>query len=75
MHQAVEAVPALADIVEQLGDLRVIGDIAGENQLAAEFFGEFGETILEAIVLISERKTGTLAVACFGDAIGDGAVG
>jgi hypothetical protein len=47
VHQSVEPVPALAQFGEQRVDLRVFGDVAGEDQLAAEFLGELGERSLK----------------------------
>ena len=48
MDEAVEAFPVLAEIDEQLLDLRVFGDVALEDQVTAEFGSELGDTVLEA---------------------------
>jgi hypothetical protein len=56
-------------------DLRVVGDVAGEDQVAAELFGELGDAILEAFVLVGEGELCSFAMAGLGNAVGDGAVG
>ncbi len=75
MHQAVEAVPVLAELGEQRVDLLVAADVAGEHQLGAEFLGEFGDAILDALVLVGEGELGAFALARAGDAVGDRTVG
>uniref|UniRef100_A0A182MQ53 Uncharacterized protein n=1 Tax=Anopheles culicifacies TaxID=139723 RepID=A0A182MQ53_9DIPT len=75
VHQAVQAVPALGQVGEGGFDLAVFGDVAGQHDVAAEFGGEFGHAVLEAVTDVGEGQFGALLVAGARDAVGDGAVG
>src|SRR5262249_57925993 len=74
-HHAVEAVPGLREPGEERVDLRVVRDVAGEHKLAAELARHLGDALLEAVVLVRERKLGALAPRCLGDPVRDRAVG
>ena len=74
MHEAVETVPVLAELGEQRVDLLVAADVAGKHQAGAEFRGEFGDAVLDALALVGEGQFGAFALACRSDAIGDGTV-
>lgn len=63
MHQAVEAFPADAQFGKQVVDLLVVGDIAGEDQVAAKLFGKLGDAILEAFALVGECQPCTFTMA------------
>ena len=69
VHQAVEAVPVLADLFEEAGDLGVVLHVEREDQRAAEVRGELGDAILEAVVLIGEGKFRAFAVHGLGNAV------
>ena len=56
-------------------DLRVVADVAVEDQFRAEVGGEFGDAVLEALADVAEGELGALFVAGLGDAVGDRAVG
>ena len=56
-------------------DLGVVGDVAVEDERRAEFGGELGDALLEALALVAEREFGAFAAAGPGDAVGDRAVG
>ena len=71
MDEAVQSFPVLAEVDEQLLDLRVFGDVALEQQIAAEFGGELGDAVLEALVLVGKGQFCTFAVAGLGDAVGN----
>ena len=45
MDESVEPFPMGSEIGEELVDLRVVRDVAGENQRAVEFAGEFGDAL------------------------------
>ena len=47
VHEAVERVPALLERGEERVDLRIVGDVAGIDQFAAEFGREFDDALLE----------------------------
>ena len=71
MNETVEAVPALLERGEEGVDLRVVGDVAGEHQVAAELVGELGDAVLEALADIGERQLGAFALAGLRDAVGN----
>jgi len=75
VHQAVQAVPALAQFGEGGVDLAVLGHVAGQHDVAAERGGEFGDAFLEAVAHVGERQVGALVAAGARDAVGDGSVG
>ena len=75
MHEAVEAFPVLADFDEEGVDLRVVGDVARENQFAVEFVSELADPLDKSFVLIGEGQLRAFAMAGFGDAVGDGMLG
>ena len=47
MHQRVEAVPPLAELLEQAGDLRVVLNVERVDQAAAEVGGELATRSLK----------------------------
>jgi hypothetical protein len=49
VHEAIQAVPTLGQVGEQVGDLLVAGHVAVEGQLAAEFGSEFSDAVFEAL--------------------------
>src|SRR5690606_28932780 len=73
VHDAVQAVPPLAQFLEDLGDVLVVGDVAGEAQVGAgaPAGGEIFHAALELVVLVGESELGTFAVHGRGDACGD----
>ncbi|MNJ63538.1 hypothetical protein D3C77_594500 [compost metagenome] len=73
VDDAVQAIPLLAQLLEYLGDIRVVGDVAGEAHLGAgaPAGGELLDATLELVVLISERQFGAFTVHGGGDARGD----
>ena len=68
MHKAIERWPRLGQVGEHGIDLLIATDIAVEDQLRVELFGEFGDAVLEAITHIAEGQFGALALASLGDA-------
>ena len=64
VDDAVQAVPLLAQGFEDLGDLLVVGHVAGEAQLGAgaPAGGEFLDAALELVVLVGEGELGAFAV-------------
>jgi hypothetical protein len=71
MDQTVQSVPMLAELGEEGIDLPIVGDIAGINRSRAEFVGELGDTVANAIVLVGEGKGRAFTVAGLGNAVGD----
>ena len=74
VDEAVELRPGGRQVLEELVDLRVVADVAVEDQLGAEVRREFGDAVLEALAHVAEGEFRPLCVAGLGDAIGDGAV-
>ena len=74
MDQNIEAVPVLAEIGEQLRDLRIAGHIARQDDIRAEVLRGFVDARPELVVDIGEGEFGALAVHRFRDAPGDRAV-
>ena len=74
VHDDVEAVPVLAELGEQVLDLRVAGDVARQHDVRAERVRGFVDAILELVVDVRERKLGAFAMHRVGDAPGDRAV-
>ncbi|MND84548.1 hypothetical protein D3C80_764420 [compost metagenome] len=74
VHDAVQAVPLLAQLFEDLGDFFIAGHIAREAQLRARTpaLCELFDTTLEFVVLISEGKLSALAMHGGSDAGCDG---
>ena len=56
-------------------DLRVVGNVASEDEGGVEFPGEVGHALAHAFALVREGELGALALARPGDAVGDRAVG
>ena len=75
MNHPIEAVPMLAQLGEQVGDLFVAGDIAGKNQRGAKLGGEFGNAFLDALALVGKSQFGPFAFANSGNAIRNGTIG
>ena len=75
VYQAVEAVPAFAQVGKQLLDFGIALYVAAEYQLRTEFFGHFAYALFEFVHHIGECQFRALFAACFGDAVGDGAFG
>jgi hypothetical protein len=55
-------------------DLFIERHIHWQDNVTAHFPGDIDNTILEAIVLVSEGKLGTFPMHCVGNTIGDGAL-
>ncbi|MNR03173.1 hypothetical protein D3C85_1190540 [compost metagenome] len=74
VHDAVQAVPLLAQLFEDLGDFFIAGHVAREAQLRARTpaLCELFDTTLEFVVLISEGKLSALAMHGGSDAGCDG---
>src|SRR5207253_466558 len=67
VHEAVELRPGGGQVLEQLVDLRVVADVAIEDQLRAELSREFGDALLEALANVAEREFRSLLAAAFRD--------
>jgi hypothetical protein len=74
VHQAVEAVPAAAQGSDRAIDLRVLADVAGQDDVGAELAGELADAVAEALADVGEGELRALAVAGLRDAVGDRAV-
>ena len=72
MNDNVDIVPVLAQFLEDIFNLFIAGDIAGEGQLAAPLLGEFLNTWLELFVLVGESQFSAFAGKCLGDAVSNG---
>ncbi len=73
MHDAIQSIPVLAEALEQGGNFFVAADIAGEQQcgIAGEFVDQTQYAVLHLLALICEGQFSALAVAAFGDAVGN----
>ena len=71
VDEAVEAVPAFLQRGEERFDLRVVGDVAWEDQIAAEFRCELGDAVLETFADIRERQFCAFALASLRNAVCD----
>ena len=73
VDDAVQAIPLLAQLLEHLGNIRVVGDVAREAHLGAgaPAGGELLDATLELVVLISERQFSAFTVHGGGDARGN----
>ncbi|MPN63638.1 hypothetical protein SDC9_211403 [bioreactor metagenome] len=69
MHQAIESVPLLADLHEEVVDLLVVLHVTGEQQRAVEVCRKLGNALLKTVVDVGECKLRTLAVHGFGDPV------
>src|SRR5690606_11067182 len=74
VDQSVQAVPVLAQGGECRLDLGVVGNVAGNDDVAAEFFGEAAHAAFKAFADIGECQFGALGAAGMRDAVGDGSV-
>ena len=74
VHQNVEAVPLLAELLETRGDLRIVGHVQRQHDVAAVFGGRFFDTRFQTIVLVGEGQFRAFPVHGFGDTRGDGTV-
>ena len=75
VYQAVEAVPAFAQVGKQLLDFGIALYVAAEYQLRTEFFGHFAYALFEFVHHIGECQFRALFAAGFGDAVSDGTLG
>ncbi len=71
MHQDVEAIPALAQLGEDVVDLRVLGDVQRQHDVGVALLGGILDARLELVVLVGEGEFGALTEHRFGDAAGD----
>ena len=72
MDEDVEALrPALAELLEARCDLRIVGDVERQDDIAAQFGGRFLYPRKQLLVLVGEGQFGAFAVHGFGDAAGD----
>ncbi len=73
VHDAVQAVPLLAQFFEYARDLFIVGDVAGEAQLRARAptGSEFLDATLELVALVGESQFCTFAMHGGGDAGGN----
>ena len=74
MDDEVEAAPLLLDLLERHFDLGVLGDVAAQDQLGLEAFGERPDPFLEDLVEVRERDRGPFLVQLLRDAPGDALV-
>ena len=75
MYKAVKGRPVAGEVGKQAFNLRIVAHIAVKHQSGAKVGGKFGDAFLEALAHIAECQLGTLGLAGFGDAIGNGTVG
>ncbi len=75
VHQAVQAIPVLAQGGEKGVDLGVVGHVAGVDGGVAELGGQLGHAVPDALALVGEGHLGPFADDRLRDAIGDRAVG
>ena len=71
VDEAVEGRPRGRQAGDHRVDLRVVGDVAVEEERRAELGGEFADAVLEALALIAEGEFGAFATTGAGDAVGD----
>ena len=74
MHGEVQASPFFLDGIGQSFNLAVVVDVAGEDQLGAETFGQGIDAFEQSIVEIGKRQFGAFAVSGLSDAPGNGTV-
>src|SRR5476651_292484 len=74
MDQEVEAAPLLLDLGEGGIDAGSIGDVARQDQLAADLLGQRPHPFLQRFTLKGEGELGAMFVARFGDSPGDRAM-
>ena len=72
VDEDVEAVPVLAELLEAGGDLRIVGDVERQHDIAADSAAAFSTRDLQFVVLVGERQFRAFAVHGLGDAAGDG---
>ena len=70
MNQSIQSIPVVAQILEQLCDLRVIGDIARQHWCAAKILSEIRDAVLEFLALIGKRQCRAFTVRRARDAVG-----
>jgi hypothetical protein len=74
MHHDVDAVPALTQRRKRGRDLRVLGHVHRQRDVAAALGGEFLDPLAQLVILVGEGEFGALPVHGLGDAGGDRAV-
>ena len=74
VNQNVEAVPALGEPLEERVDLRVVGDVERQRQVAAEVGRHALDAGFQLVVLVAERELGAFAAHGLRNAPGDRAV-
>ena len=75
MNEAVKAAPLFSERFHNAGNLLVARHVHRKHDAAAELFGEALQTLFKAGIRVGEGELSTFAIAGFGDAVGDGAVG
>ena len=71
VHEAVETIPVLAQLLEQSRDLLVATHVTAEDDLAAELGRQFADAFLDAFTLEREGELSTFAMAGACDAVCD----
>ncbi len=75
VDDTLDSLPPLANLLEAVGNLRIVGDIDLIHHIAAKFGSEFLQTFLKSFALIGEGELRPLAMTGLGDAIGNRTVG
>ena len=71
MHKPVQTAPTFLQFTHHVGDLIIFGDVHFKADVAAEFFGKFNNTVVEAFADVGKGELGSFAVAGAGNAVGD----
>ena len=71
VNDDVEAVPVLAERLEGGGNFRILGDVHGAGEAAAQLFRHGLHARLELFALVGEGEIRALAAHGLGDAPGD----
>ena len=74
MDDAVETVPARAEVGEKFGYFFIACDVARQHDVAAEFGRQFQYAVLDAFALVGESESRVFALHRGGDTVGDRAV-
>ena len=56
MHEEVEPAELALDLREHVRDLRIVGDVARQNQRIGEACGELAHVLLEPFALVGDRE-------------------
>src|SRR6185369_5847554 len=71
MHHAVEAIPALPQRGEDRVDLRVVGDVAGQQDVAREFGEQLRDALAHGLALVGKGEFRAFAMHRARNAVGD----